>query len=210
MASNDFLTFAAGGAANVESQVAYAADSHLLNGLVSGIVPSNLLNKTLRQSSIISAMVAQFIADKSGANSVDDGTTATLENNLTLALNALADIRYAKLAGLSTQSFSVANATTSNQAVALGQFTQSIVANGYQKLPSGLIIQWGAIPTVNAGVTVTFPIAFPTACFSVADSSNTATQSAALSVQTVTLTSFYATYPFYNIGSQGLYIAIGY
>ena len=87
MASNDFLPFAAGGSANVESQAAYAADSHLLNGLVSGIVPSNLLNKTLRQSSIISAMVAQFIADETGANSVDDGTNATLLANMKLGIN---------------------------------------------------------------------------------------------------------------------------
>ena len=38
-------------------------------------------------------------------------------------------------------------------------------ANGYQKLPSGLIIQWGAVVnTVVAGSsnTLTFPIAFPT------------------------------------------------
>jgi len=46
-------------------------------------------------------------------------------------------------------------------------FTSSKVANGYQKLPSGLIIQWGKTgATVIPGggkVTITFPIAFPTA-----------------------------------------------
>ncbi|MCP1651803.1 phage tail protein [Pseudomonas nitroreducens] len=43
-------------------------------------------------------------------------------------------------------------------------FAFSTAGNGYQKLPSGLIIQWGAAGSVtSAGVTVTFPIAFPNA-----------------------------------------------
>lgn len=49
------------------------------------------------------------------------------------------------------------------------QFASFLSANGYQKLPSGLIIQWGACagngdtsPTV-----VAFPIAFPTAVISI-------------------------------------------
>lgn len=40
----------------------------------------------------------------------------------------------------------------------------SNVGSGYQKFPSGLIIQWGLI---NTSVNITFPIAFPTACFNV-------------------------------------------
>ena len=58
-------------------------------------------------------------------------------------------------------------ATQSKQAVNLGQFPSSLVANGYQKLPNGLIIQWGASETSNGGVPVTFPIAFPNAAFNV-------------------------------------------
>lgn len=47
------------------------------------------------------------------------------------------------------------------------EFGSSLAANGYQKLPSGLIIQWGTTAsTVAAGsVAVTFPIAFPNAAF---------------------------------------------
>lgn len=37
----------------------------------------------------------------------------------------------------------------------------SLTANGYQKLPSGLIMQWGKI---TDDATYTFPIQFPTAC----------------------------------------------
>lgn len=46
----------------------------------------------------------------------------------------------------------------------LTQFGSALTGNGYQKLPSGLIIQWGSIQTAANGIgSVTFPIAFPTA-----------------------------------------------
>lgn len=61
----------------------------------------------------------------------------------------------------------VAAGTQSNHAVNLGQFASSIGANGYTKLPNGLILQWGttAIPTSTQSVTVTLPIAFPNNAF---------------------------------------------
>jgi len=40
-------------------------------------------------------------------------------------------------------------------------FTSSLTANGYQKLPNGLIIQWGSYLD-----SITFPIVFPNAVFS--------------------------------------------
>jgi len=51
-----------------------------------------------------------------------------------------------------------------------GDFAANLGSTGYQKLPSGLIIQWGLqIQTSddNGYVTYTFPIAFPNMCFSV-------------------------------------------
>ena len=44
---------------------------------------------------------------------------------------------------------------------------QSIAASGYQKLPGGLIIQWGRETATGVDTTVTFPIAFPTAVLSI-------------------------------------------
>ena len=41
-------------------------------------------------------------------------------------------------------------------------FDSLLSTNGYQKLPGGLIIQWGYNPSNS---TVTFPVAFPTAAF---------------------------------------------
>jgi hypothetical protein len=85
--SNDFIPFAVGGSANVITQSAYAALTSITqNGFQSGIAQSNQLNKVWRQSSIMSAVLAQFIVDQSGQNAVDDGTTATLEANLISAV----------------------------------------------------------------------------------------------------------------------------
>ena len=57
----------------------------------------------------------------------------------------------------------VAPAVASNEAVNLGQFTASISGNGYQKLASGIIIQWGSYTPAAADTVydVTLPITFP-------------------------------------------------
>ncbi|KVN74461.1 gp53-like domain-containing protein [Burkholderia ubonensis] len=48
-------------------------------------------------------------------------------------------------------------------------FANSLTSSGYQKLPSGLIIQWGSVPNIPAGgsVTVNYPIAFPNSLLSI-------------------------------------------
>lgn len=45
------------------------------------------------------------------------------------------------------------------------EFTNSLAVNGYQKLPSGLIMQWGNVLSVGPDVatSVTYPIAFTSA-----------------------------------------------
>jgi hypothetical protein len=89
MATNDFLPFANGGGANVLTQAQYAALTTLLSGgYQSGVANSAQMNKTWRQSSIMAAVLGQFAADYSGNNSVDDGTTATLEANLVAAIRS--------------------------------------------------------------------------------------------------------------------------
>lgn len=54
----------------------------------------------------------------------------------------------------------------------------SIAANGYIILPHGLYIQWGTGTAAgnNVNQTITFPIAFPTACFMVVATSFRTTQ----------------------------------
>lgn len=85
MATSDFLVVAPGPAPNIASQATYAADPIVTTGNVSGVAKSAIINKALRQGTVMAAVLAQFIADKTGANSVDDGTTPTLLANLKTA-----------------------------------------------------------------------------------------------------------------------------
>ena len=58
--------------------------------------------------------------------------------------------------------------TPKKLADALKGANQSLVANGWQKLPGGLILQFMTAPaTVNSSSTATFPFAFPNACLKV-------------------------------------------
>lgn len=88
MATNDFLPFATGGSANVLTQAQWVAYTSLLNGFQSGVAQSNAVNKAIRQSSIMAAVLGQFIANTTGQNATDDGTTATLLANLIAAVKA--------------------------------------------------------------------------------------------------------------------------
>lgn len=88
MPTNDFLPFGSAEGANVMSQADYAALTARLNGFAAGTAKSEQLNKAWRQSSIMGAVLAQFISDQSGQDSIDDGTTATLEVNLVRAIRA--------------------------------------------------------------------------------------------------------------------------
>ncbi|MFT2533244.1 phage tail protein [Escherichia coli] len=59
--------------------------------------------------------------------------------------------------------------TGANQIPDMGSFTLSVSGTGYQKLPSGFILQWGSIgaPGIAQDVVTHFPIAFPNRCLRV-------------------------------------------
>lgn len=187
MATSDFLPFATAANANVLTQSAYAALSAILNGFTSGVAPSAAVNKAIRQSSIMSAVLAQFIADQTSANSVDDGTTATLKANLLAAVKA----------------------------VATALFTQNIAANGWVKLPNGVIVQWGGGSNDGSGdSTVAFASAFPNAALAVVANSQAIGSGVFVGVNTLTKTTFkagvWASNSQRQVGSTFFYFAIGY
>lgn len=68
----------------------------------------------------------------------------------------------------------LAAGVNSGDAVNLGQFADSVAAYGYQKLPGGLIIQWGGklfgSSATSAGVT--FPLAFPNGLYCISTGGN--------------------------------------
>lgn len=157
MATNNFKSFATGAGANVTSQADYEALSALLAGFQAGKASSAQINKALRQSSSMSAMLGQFIG-AAGLDALDNGNIATLLSSFTAALTT----------NLSLGTASKRNVGTgANQMPDMSFFSANISQSGYQKLPSGLIIQWrgvsiaaapaGTMSTVNASLPITFP-----------------------------------------------------
>lgn len=70
--------------------------------------------------------------------------------------------RFAAIAGLASQVFNCAAATSANHAVNLGQFLGSGGSIGWRNLPGGEIEQWGWMVSTGAAMSAIFPIAFPT------------------------------------------------
>ncbi|MFK3690425.1 pyocin knob domain-containing protein [Agrobacterium tumefaciens] len=97
--------------------------------------------------------------------------------------------------------------------------TQSLVASGWQRLPSGLIIQWGKVGVAGGNAAITFPMAFPNACYVVVGSNATEGQDGVTAyvgwADVWSVTGFAARGRFINSGGMGqaainlAYIAIG-
>lgn len=99
MARNDFRTFGSGTppndggpSANTLSNAAYGSLAARTTGFQSGIARSVELNKVWRQSSLITSMIGQFMAD-TGFDAVDDGSITTLEANFINAIHAITQIK---------------------------------------------------------------------------------------------------------------------
>ncbi|WP_077870423.1 gp53-like domain-containing protein [Escherichia coli] len=271
MAINNFKPFALDPNANVTSQADWEALPALLSGFTAGKASSAQVNKAIRQASFIAAALAQYTANKSGLDVLDDGdlnrfiskmgtafgkdfqaldatltalarlatganklpyftgTDTAALTNLTsvgrdiIGKNTIADIlTYLGLTGaligdecniagfdssnvnapymrfsrtntvvpLATKDYAQPKDQTltdlsgkdkaalrtylelksaaqrdvgsgANQIPDMNNFTSSLTTPGWQKLPSGLIIQWGtANPSSTGEVFITFPVAF--------------------------------------------------
>jgi hypothetical protein len=102
MAVNDFEVFATDPLANVMSQAAYTALAARTLGFQAGIANSSQLNKTWRQSAFMASVLAQYIANVTGNDVLDDGDAA---GKLALLVNAIttgANIKPARVVTVST------------------------------------------------------------------------------------------------------------
>ncbi|WP_418889057.1 gp53-like domain-containing protein [Photorhabdus akhurstii] len=137
---NDFKAFSINNNANVVSQGKYEEEQSLKTGFPPNNVTTHVLNKVLRQSSTMASVVANFISIQSGNDVKDNGDMETINKAFTDSLK---------------------NHTKE-------QFTSQLSSNGYQKFPSGLILQWGIhsfkVLTEN---TVILPTSFHHACLAV-------------------------------------------
>ncbi|MBJ9063577.1 phage tail protein, partial [Citrobacter freundii] len=73
MVTNNFKPFATAANANVTAQADWEALPALLSGFMAGKASSAQVNKAIRQASFIAAALAQYTANKSGLDVLDDG-----------------------------------------------------------------------------------------------------------------------------------------
>lgn len=165
-----------------------SADNNTISGIAassfvvsdaSGNIDGSAAQKTIPSGSVVGTTDTQTLTNKTvalGSNTVS-GTKAQFNSAVT------------------DTDFAFNNDFTGSN--------QSLNNNGYQKLPGGLIIQWGR----NSPGSVTFPLAFTTACFSVAASAGSNFEEF-VDVTTISTTGF-------TLGTNGNsasspWIAVGY
>ncbi|HID8819558.1 TPA: gp53-like domain-containing protein [Enterobacter roggenkampii] len=105
MAKNDFKPFATAANANVMSQADWEALPALLSGFISGPAKSAQVNKAIRQAAFIAAALAQYTANKSGQDVLDDGDVAGFIAKMSTAFGKdfqALDATLTALAGLAT------------------------------------------------------------------------------------------------------------
>ncbi|HCR5265076.1 gp53-like domain-containing protein [Escherichia coli] len=106
-----------------------------------------------RHDQLLTALRALLLSRKNPFGDIkSDGTVKTALENLGLGEAAKKNV-----------------GTGTNQIPDMGSFTLSVSGTGYQKLPSGFILQWGSIgaPGIAQDVVTHFPIAFPNRCLRV-------------------------------------------
>lgn len=206
MATNNFKPFATAANANVTAQADWESLPALLSGFTAGKASSAQVNKAIRQASFIAAALAQYTANKSGLDVLDDGDLNGFISKMGTAFGKdfqALDATLSALAGLATGAnklpYFTGNDTAAqtdltsvgrdiigkntiadiltylglgeaakrnvgtgeNQIPDMNDFTSSLTSPGWQKLPSGLIIQWGtANPSSTGEIFITFPVAF--------------------------------------------------
>jgi hypothetical protein len=144
------------------------ATTAFVTGAVSGnntterTATATLTNKTIALgSNTVSGTLAEFNTAVTDANLTSLAGTETLTNK-TIALGSNT------VSGTKAQ---FNTAVTDTDIAFVNDFTgsnQSLLAGGYQKLPGGLIMQWGTLDTSANGIaTVSYPISFPSAVLNI-------------------------------------------
>lgn len=131
MATNNFKAFATANGANVTAQSDYEALTALLTGFQSGKASSAQINKAIRQSSTIAAVVAQYIANNSGNDVLDNGDTAGILANLILAIqSSVKGTAIPLLTGVTGEARNVRMSITAASATATITADEVIVSTG--------------------------------------------------------------------------------
>ncbi|NQE76859.1 hypothetical protein [Pantoea ananatis] len=152
MATNNFKAFALADNANVTAQADYEALPALASGFQGGKASSAQINKALRQSSTMAAVLGQFIT-QANLDALDNGNLSALLTNF---INAMSSNL-----GLGTASKRDVG-TGNNQIPDMASFANGSNGNGqYYRFPGGMQICRTSISAPgNTTATWTFPLAF--------------------------------------------------
>ena len=99
MAINEFKPFAATAEANVQEQADYEQSEVIRAGFRTGLARSAEVNKAIRQASSIAAAVAEFTAEKSGKDMLDNGDIGLIRENFETALSAVSSLLVTEAGG---------------------------------------------------------------------------------------------------------------
>ena len=184
MATNEILQFASTNTGtNLLTQAEYTADAQRTTGNQPGIARSKLVNKALRQSSLLAAGLAEFIADYQ-ANNVTDSLTpqniadyllAAIQANIPVVPDASTTVKGKVQLATAAESQAFSDALKAITPSTLNQSfkgaNQNLATTGFQKLPGGLILQWALVnfPSPPAGYVIyQYPFAFSNGILGVA------------------------------------------
>jgi len=134
--STQIQTFAIGAGANVLSPAAYAALAAVSTGYQSGIAESVQFNTTLRQTSFMSAALANFVAAQ-GLTQNDDGNLTNAVSNIAAAIKTLVGSPTVFTGGTTTGTASAQVLATLNQ-------TGFSLQNGYTVIATSGFTNTGA------------------------------------------------------------------
>jgi hypothetical protein len=91
----------------------------------------------------------------------------TLASNAVLTGNGTSGVNSVSPGASGNILLSNGTSWTSQPFSAAGGFNASVVLDGYQFLPSGLLIQWKTVSSFASGASIPFPIAFPNNVFAI-------------------------------------------
>ncbi len=157
--ANNFLPFCpTDTGTNLDTQVEYAANADRTSGNKPGVASSKLNNKALRQASYIASQVAQLVADRSGADVLDDATPARLLAQLNAVMTPFAPIITKYLSGTANHNLTYIFFIATGSATAAATYTNNgVTFTVTGTVASGVVVKatGNAAPAVSGTLTKT-------------------------------------------------------
>lgn len=159
MPTNDFLPFCpTDTGSNLLNESDYAASTDRTSGNKPGIASSKLNNKAFRQSAFITSQMAQFMANQSGSNLLDDANTTKLLAQINAVFQPLSPEITKYLTGSGSHNLSYWFFIASGNATAAATYTNNGVTFTVKKTIAGglsVVMTGNGAPLVSGTLTKT-------------------------------------------------------